>query len=195
MVRTQNGFDIAELDLELRGAGEFFGTRQAGMPGLRIANILRDRNLLELAKVEAAKLVEENDPEILFGRSPTRDAASAPALAEKVWVGGGWLKISRKHSAFSQRNGARIARKITRESTRNLRQSCFDSCLFAKFAANLCIWRSGREADLRAERLASEPRTLYRAKLWSGLERSDKNEDLRPSAKICGDILWNNTDL
>jgi ATP-dependent DNA helicase RecG len=64
MVRTQDGFEIAELDLELRGPGDFFGTRQAGMPGLRIANILRDRNLLELAKVEAAKLVEEKDPEI-----------------------------------------------------------------------------------------------------------------------------------
>ncbi len=64
MVRTQDGFEIAELDLELRGPGEFFGTKQAGMPGLRIANILRDRNLLELAKLEAAKLVEEKDPEI-----------------------------------------------------------------------------------------------------------------------------------
>jgi len=64
MVRTQDGFEIAELDLQLRGPGDFFGTRQAGMPGLRIANILRDRNLLELAKVEAAKLVEEKDPEI-----------------------------------------------------------------------------------------------------------------------------------
>jgi ATP-dependent DNA helicase RecG len=64
MVRTQDGFEIAELDLELRGPGEFFGTKQAGMPGLRIANILRDRKLLELAKVEAAKLVEEKDPEL-----------------------------------------------------------------------------------------------------------------------------------
>jgi ATP-dependent DNA helicase RecG len=64
MVRTQDGFEIAELDLELRGPGEFFGTKQAGMPGLRIANILRDRKLLELAKVEAAKLVSESDPEI-----------------------------------------------------------------------------------------------------------------------------------
>jgi ATP-dependent DNA helicase RecG len=64
MVRTQDGFEIAELDLELRGPGEFFGTRQAGMPGLRVANLLRDRKLLELAKVEAAKLVKEEDPEI-----------------------------------------------------------------------------------------------------------------------------------
>jgi ATP-dependent DNA helicase RecG len=64
MVRTQDGFEIAELDLELRGPGEFFGTKQAGMPGLRVANILRDRNLLELAKTEAARLVEEADPEV-----------------------------------------------------------------------------------------------------------------------------------
>jgi ATP-dependent DNA helicase RecG len=64
MVRTQNGFEIAELDLELRGPGEFFGTRQAGMPSLRLANLVRDRKLLELAKAEARKIVEGNDPEI-----------------------------------------------------------------------------------------------------------------------------------
>lgn len=56
MVRTTNGFEIAELDLQLRGPGEFFGTRQAGMPSLRVANLLRDRELLEIAKKEAAKV-------------------------------------------------------------------------------------------------------------------------------------------
>ncbi|HEY6270608.1 MAG TPA: ATP-dependent DNA helicase RecG [Terriglobales bacterium] len=64
MVRTQDGFEIAELDLELRGPGEFFGTKQAGMPGLRIANILRDRRLLELAKSEAHAIVEQTNPEV-----------------------------------------------------------------------------------------------------------------------------------
>ena len=64
MVRTQDGFEIAERDLELRGPGEFFGTKQAGMPGLRVANILRDRKLLELAKVEARAIVEQTNPEI-----------------------------------------------------------------------------------------------------------------------------------
>jgi ATP-dependent DNA helicase RecG len=64
MVRTQDGFEIAELDLELRGPGEFFGTKQAGMPGLRVANILRDRKLLELAKVEARRIVEESDSDV-----------------------------------------------------------------------------------------------------------------------------------
>jgi ATP-dependent DNA helicase RecG len=53
MVRTQNGFEIAELDLEQRGPGEFFGTRQAGIPNFRVANLLRDRDLLEAARKEA----------------------------------------------------------------------------------------------------------------------------------------------
>ena len=55
MVRTQDGFELAELDLQMRGPGEFFGTRQAGLPDFRVANLLRDRQLLELAKQEAAK--------------------------------------------------------------------------------------------------------------------------------------------
>ncbi len=64
MVRTQNGFEIAELDLEIRGGGEMAGTRQAGWQSFRIANPVRDKKLLELAKLEAAKIVEETDPEI-----------------------------------------------------------------------------------------------------------------------------------
>jgi ATP-dependent DNA helicase RecG len=64
MVRTQNGFEIAELDLQLRGPGEFFGTRQAGMPSLRLANLVRDRELLELAKAEAQRLVADSNPEV-----------------------------------------------------------------------------------------------------------------------------------
>ena len=61
MVTTQNGFDLAELDLQLRGPGEFFGTRQAGMPEFRVANLLRDRSVLELAKAEAAQFVSQTD--------------------------------------------------------------------------------------------------------------------------------------
>ncbi len=57
MVRTSDGFQIAELDLELRGPGEFFGTRQAGMPSFQVANLIRDRQLLEAAKREAAAVL------------------------------------------------------------------------------------------------------------------------------------------
>ena len=59
MVRTQDGFELAELDLSIRGPGEFFGTRQAGLPDLRVANLLRDRQTLELAKQEAARFAGE----------------------------------------------------------------------------------------------------------------------------------------
>jgi len=64
MVRTSDGFQIAELDLELRGPGEFFGTRQAGLPSFTVANIIRDRDLLEVAKHEAAAVMAGPNAEI-----------------------------------------------------------------------------------------------------------------------------------
>jgi len=64
MVKTNDGFKIAELDLELRGPGEFFGTRQAGMPSFRVANIIRDAKLLEVAKREAAAVLAGPNAEI-----------------------------------------------------------------------------------------------------------------------------------
>jgi ATP-dependent DNA helicase RecG len=62
MVATQNGFELAELDLQQRGPGEFFGTRQTGLPEFRVASLLRDRAILELAKVEAARFAGKPDP-------------------------------------------------------------------------------------------------------------------------------------
>ena len=50
MVATEDGFAIAEKDLEIRGPGDFFGTRQWGMPTFRVAHLLRDRDLLERAR-------------------------------------------------------------------------------------------------------------------------------------------------
>jgi ATP-dependent DNA helicase RecG len=64
MVRTQDGFELAELDLALRGPGEFFGTRQAGLPDFRVANLLRDRKLLEAARREARQFVETGDKQM-----------------------------------------------------------------------------------------------------------------------------------
>ena len=64
MVRTNDGFEIAELDLEMRGPGEFFGTRQAGMPSFQVASLIRDRDLLELAKKEAAAVLSGPNSEI-----------------------------------------------------------------------------------------------------------------------------------
>src|SRR5579872_4660221 len=64
LVRTNDGFQIAELDLELRGPGEFFGTRQAGMPSFQAANLIRDRQLIEVAKREAATVLAGPNKEI-----------------------------------------------------------------------------------------------------------------------------------
>jgi ATP-dependent DNA helicase RecG len=64
MVRTNDGFQIAELDLELRGPGEFFGTKQAGLPSFQVANIIRDRDLLEIAKREAASVLAGPNSEV-----------------------------------------------------------------------------------------------------------------------------------
>jgi len=59
MVRTDDGFVIAEKDLEIRGPGDFFGTRQWGMPRFRVGRLLRDRELLERARSEAFRAVDE----------------------------------------------------------------------------------------------------------------------------------------
>lgn len=64
LVRTSDGFEIGEMDLELRGPGEFFGTRQSGMPGFRVANLLRDIELLEVARREAGRVVAGPSAEI-----------------------------------------------------------------------------------------------------------------------------------
>jgi len=60
MADTHDGFVIAEKDLELRGPGDFFGTRQSGLPTLRTGDLVRDRDLMEAAHGEARRLVDES---------------------------------------------------------------------------------------------------------------------------------------
>ena len=80
MVRTQDGFELAELDLTQRGPGEFFGTRQAGLPDFRVANLVRDRKWLEVAKMEAARFA--NTPGSQMG---TENEATEAERA-RVWA-------------------------------------------------------------------------------------------------------------
>jgi len=80
MVRTQDGFELAELDLQMRGPGEFFGTRQAGLPDFRVANLMRDRKMLELAKQEAAKFAHSLD-----GAMPEAEKARVWARLKDAW--------------------------------------------------------------------------------------------------------------
>ena len=63
MTTTEDGFKIAEKDLELRGSGEFFGTNQHGLPEFRIANIFEDVKILKLVQ-ELALKIEMNDPKL-----------------------------------------------------------------------------------------------------------------------------------
>ena len=82
MVRTQDGFELAELDLAIRGPGEFFGTRQAGLPDFKAANLLRDRKVLEVAKMEAARFA---NPRAEAGWEPE----GTEAERARVWM---WLR-------------------------------------------------------------------------------------------------------
>lgn len=60
MTENSDGFALADLDLEIRGEGQLFGTRQSGLPDLRLARLTRDRELFELARARAGKLVDDD---------------------------------------------------------------------------------------------------------------------------------------
>src|SRR5262249_17227538 len=62
MSETTDGFQIAERDLQLRGAGDFFGTRQAGLPTFRLIHLVRDRELLDMAYQEAERYIDATAP-------------------------------------------------------------------------------------------------------------------------------------
>ncbi len=89
MVGTTDGFEIAEIDLKLRGPGEFFGTRQHGEPGFHVANPLRDRELLELARREAFDLLSASDE-----RSRAAGAAAAAHELQRLleYLGPKWQR-------------------------------------------------------------------------------------------------------
>ena len=77
MAESPDGFKIAEVDLQLRGPGDFFGTRQSGLPEFRVADLLRDSAGLEEARQEAFALVEA-DPDLLKPEHrPLREALLA----------------------------------------------------------------------------------------------------------------------
>jgi ATP-dependent DNA helicase RecG len=63
MTQTNDGFEIAEMDLQLRGPGEFFGTRQHGLPPLKLADITQEIELLQLAREDAVQLLND-DPRL-----------------------------------------------------------------------------------------------------------------------------------
>jgi ATP-dependent DNA helicase RecG len=79
MERSEDGFEIAEEDLRLRGPGEFLGTRQSGLPGFRVGHIIRDAELLASARNEALEILEK-DPDL-----STPENRQIRALVENRW--------------------------------------------------------------------------------------------------------------
>ena len=69
MVQTNDGFEIAEVDLRLRGPGDLMGTQQSGVLQLKIADLLKDQEILKTARFYAQKVVA-NDPEYEYRRTP-----------------------------------------------------------------------------------------------------------------------------
>ena len=60
MAKTDDGFQVAEADLQIRGPGEFLGQRQSGLPGFRVANLIRDAEILQHARDIAFRIVNED---------------------------------------------------------------------------------------------------------------------------------------
>lgn len=79
MVRESDGFRIAEEDFQIRGPGEFFGTKQSGMPDLRVANLIRDTTILSIARDESFDMID-GDP--LLSRHPL-----LRSMVEGFWRG------------------------------------------------------------------------------------------------------------
>jgi ATP-dependent DNA helicase RecG len=84
MEHTNDGFKIAEADLEMRGPGEFLGTRQSGLPGFKMANLVRDVRILQDARQAAFELIER-DPQLAKAEHVALKAKLEAAL--QTWVG------------------------------------------------------------------------------------------------------------
>ena len=108
LVESKDGFYIAEMDMKLRGPGEFFGTRQSGLPALRIANILRDGEILEIARAEAVAFVAHPPRETICGEAV---GLHPDALAAAVRAGAGgldasdWRRVSQPHAEDAPGHG------------------------------------------------------------------------------------------
>lgn len=81
LVQSEDGFFIAEKDLEIRGPGEFLGRKQSGLPGFRVAHIIRDMELLERAREEAEKILK-NDPHLVLAQNQ-----NLKLMIERWWAG------------------------------------------------------------------------------------------------------------
>jgi len=89
MERTNNGFEIAEVDLKLRGPGDILGTKQSGLPEFKYADLIEDRQILEQARAFAQKIIEQ-DPDL----SMSKNLLLRKAIEKKYKSAGGFYGVA-----------------------------------------------------------------------------------------------------
>ena len=122
LVESTDGFYISEMDLKLRGPGEFFGTKQSGLPSLRVANILRDGEILEIARREAVDFIAA--PAVGRGPAARRGLHPRPLAAALRAGDGGLMRVIA--GEFRSRRLKSIPGAATRPTPDRLRETLFD---------------------------------------------------------------------
>jgi ATP-dependent DNA helicase RecG len=85
MVHTNDGFEIAEADLKLRGPGDLMGTKQSGVLNLKIADVVKDRDILQTARHYAQKLLKD-DPKVALVKNQVVKSAYLRFASERdIW--------------------------------------------------------------------------------------------------------------
>jgi ATP-dependent DNA helicase RecG len=85
MISTSDGFEIAEVDLKLRGPGDLMGTQQSGLLNLKIADIVRDNDILKTARYYALRVLQE-DPDLALEKNhPIRQTYSELLRQKNIW--------------------------------------------------------------------------------------------------------------
>jgi ATP-dependent DNA helicase RecG len=85
MVRTNDGFEIAEVDLKLRGPGDLMGTQQSGVLNLQIADLVQDREILQLARHHAIKILKDDAPMQRPEHAAMRHAFIEMSRKKSIW--------------------------------------------------------------------------------------------------------------
>ena len=85
MTRTSDGFEIAEVDLKLRGPGDIMGTQQSGVLNLKIADIIKDTEILKIARSYAQKLLKEDPSFSKLENEPIKDSYAQLVKYKNIW--------------------------------------------------------------------------------------------------------------